>query len=339
VDNNLTAIIKNYIRQAGPMDVGTYMEYCLTHPEFGYYITQSPFGTKGDFVTAPEVSQLFGEMIGIFFQQKFIEMGEPEHIHIVECGAGRGALMRDILRVITPYINVSVHIVEVSHALRDVQRATIARDDITFHSDFETLPDGGSLFIVGNEFLDAIPIRQAICVDGKWHEHVIGIVDDQLSFVVGNILPSDHLPAPEKEKIYEFSPQRESIHRALCERIKAQGGLLLWVDYGFEAGSNAASLQGIKDHKYKNVLEDCGVSDISSLVDFEALLRVTPDDLKVAGVVTQAKFLRECGIAIRYDVLCKQNPEQEKDILSGYHRLMDDDQMGSLFKVLAVSKS
>ncbi len=343
MSNKLLNIIKQHIQTSGPMDVATFMDYCLTHPEYGYYTSKKesgrdPFGVTGDFVTAPEISQLFGEMVGVFIRNFYEQMDSPPDIHLVECGAGRGTMMRDILRVISPHINVSIHIIEVSRTLREIQKQTIGRDDISWHDNFETIPHDAPLIVVGNEFLDAIPIHQAINVNDNWFEHCIGLVNDELNFVQGAPLIAKNLPDPRGRKIYEFSPRRESIHLNICERIKSQKGLLLWIDYGFEHGENKASLQAIKAHKHVDVLYDLGMCDLTSLVDFESLVDVTPDGLVISDIATQSEFLKYCGIDVRCKNLCKQNPQDSDTILSGYHRLIDHDQMGSLFKVLAVSK-
>jgi NADH dehydrogenase [ubiquinone] 1 alpha subcomplex assembly factor 7 len=336
--NELEQIIKNYIAEHGMMRMDDFMHHCLANLVHGYYNTRDPFGAGGDFITAPEISQLFGEMIGIFFRQIYEDMGAPEIINLVECGAGRGTMLRDMLRVLCPKIKVNVHIVEMSKPLRAIQTQTIGRDDIVFHDSLETLPDNAPLFIVGNEFLDAIPVRQAIAVNGKWYEHGVGLVNDKLAFVTGAQLNFIKHAPQNDGNIFEFSEGRDSIHKDLCQKIAASRGVLLWIDYGFDAGQNTASVQAVKAHKYANILENIGQADISSLVDFERLIAITPPDLNVSGVITQKEFLKNCGIDIRRDMLIENNPNKADDILSGYHRLMDDDQMGALFKAMTVMK-
>ena len=336
--NELLNLVKQHIKIKGAMDMACFMEYCLAHPQYGYYASRDPFGVQGDFVTAPEISQLFGEMIGIFFRQIHGQMGCPEPIHIVECGAGRGSMMRDMLRVIKPHIKCTVHIVEISKSLRQIQKETIKDDDIIWHDTIETLPHDAPIFIVGNEFLDAIPTRQAIAHNGEWYEHCISLHNDELVFVLGAKLQSPELPAAKDGEFFEFSPIREQIHQDLSTRVEQQKGVLLWIDYGFDKGMNTKSVQGMKDHKYTNILHDIGRADISSLVDFEKLAMITSKNLQISGVMKQGDFLRECGIEIRKNMLIEKNPEHKDIILSGYHRLIDDEQMGTLFKALAVVK-
>jgi NADH dehydrogenase [ubiquinone] 1 alpha subcomplex assembly factor 7 len=339
MNNNLFLILKKIIEAKGAIDMGAFMELCLGHPEHGYYMNCKPFGVKGDFTTAPEISQLFGEMIGIFFTQLYEQMGKPERIHLIECGAGRGTMMRDMLRVISPRLPVMPHIIEFSEQLRAEQKQTIKRNDVIWHDDYSTLPTDAPLLIVGNEFLDALPTRQAIAYDNAWYEHCVLMIDQKLSFVRGQKLDAKNLPSADKDgRIFEFSPIRESIHVALCEKILKQKGALLWIDYGFETGNNCASIQALRNHKYVSILEDVGRADISSLVDFEALVDVTPRGLTVGGIISQAEFLKGCGIDLRLQTLCEKNPKDKQTLEQGYHRLMNTKEMGQLFKVLGVVK-
>lgn len=334
--DELLNLIKSHIRTKGAMDMATFMEYCLAHPTHGYYATRDPFGVKGDFITAPEISQLFGEMIGIFFRHVYETLGRPASVHIVECGAGRGSMMRDLLRVIKPHVPAQIHIVEISKSLRQIQKETIQDDGIIWHESINSLPDDAPLFIVGNEFLDAIPTRQAIAHNGEWFEHCISLRDDELIFSMGAKLQSPELPEAINGRIFEFSPLREQIHLELLKRIEAQKGALLWIDYGFDKDQNTASVQGVRDHKYASILHEIGRVDISSLVDFEKLALITPAGLFTIGLMGQGDFLRSCGIEARKDMLVEKNPEHKDIILSGYHRLIDDEQMGTLFKTLAI---
>jgi SAM-dependent MidA family methyltransferase len=337
--NNLLPVLKKIIEAKGAIDMGAFMELCLGHPEHGYYMNCEPFGAKGDFTTAPEISQLFGEMIGIFFTQIYEQMGKPNHVHLVECGAGRGTMMRDMLRVVSPRLPVSVHIVEFSKQLRAEQKQTINRDGVIWHDDISSLPTDAPLFIVGNEFLDALPTRQAIAHEGAWYEHCVSMIGEELAFVRGQTLDAKNLPSADKDgRIYEFSPIRESVHMALCEKILKQKGVLLWIDYGFETGINCASIQALRNHKYVSILEDVGRADISSLVDFERLVEVTLQGLIVGGIISQAEFLKGCGIDLRLQTLCEKNPKDKQTLEQGYHRLMDTKDMGQLFKVLGVVK-
>lgn len=338
-ENALEHFIKQYINEHGPINMATFMEMALAHPVHGYYRTKDPFGVTGDFITAPEISQLFGEMIGIYFYNFYKNLPDGQKIYLVECGAGRGTMMRDILRVLKNKVPCDVHIVELSQKLRAIQQATIGNDcPIIFHDTIETLPQDFPMLIVGNEFLDAIPTRQAIAIGGAWYEHGVGIVNGNLSFVVGAKLSAANLPPlKNNNQIFEFSPAREGIHETLCDRILKQKGLLLWIDYGFDRGGNTGSVQAVRDHKYTNILHDIGCADISSLVDFEVLKNKTPPILNVDGVATQSDFLKACGIELRKDILIQKNPDHAQTILSGYHRLIDADQMGTLFKVLGVS--
>ena len=337
MSNNLLDIIKTLISLNGPISVANYMDLCLGHPEFGYYRRRDPLGVAGDFITAPEVSQLFGEMVGIWAADMIIKLGNPKKIILCELGPGRGTLMKDVLRVLSslPNLNIDVHLVEISETLREKQKAALG--NVNWHEDLESLPADAPVIFIANEFFDALPFRQAVGTRGGWQEAVIGIQDDKLAFGLGGILAGDDMPDAEPGRVFEFSQIREDVWANILSRIDNQTGAILAIDYGYLNPTFGGSFQAVKNHKYANVLENPGEQDLTSHVDFSILKRLA-DGLQVDHFTTQGEFLKAMGIEIRAEKLSQSNPSSSESIMAGLKRLIDKDQMGDLFKVIAVSK-
>ena len=236
--------IQQLIGTNGPISVADYFSICLADPEHGYYKTRNPFGRAGDFVTAPEVSQLFGEMIGVFLVHAWQQHGAPGSVRLVEIGPGRGTMMADMLRVVAKLApdlhgNMSVHLVETSERLRGVQKETLGTfaERVAWHDGFDEIPPGFVL-LVANEFFDAIPIRQFVKTPEGFRERVVGLdPDGDLTFAAGvagidvDLLPPQHRSMP-SGTIHEISPAREAVMAAICERLNAGGGTALVIDYG-----------------------------------------------------------------------------------------------------------
>ncbi|MCB9983218.1 MAG: SAM-dependent methyltransferase [Rhodospirillales bacterium] len=322
----LEEIIEQKIRDDGPMSIGAYMALALGHSAHGYYMKQDPFGRSknygGDFVTAPEVSQLFGEMIGVWAADLWMQMGRPERLALVECGPGRGTLMADLLRATSGvdgfHEAVHVHLVEMSPVLREKQREALGGYDVVWHEDFESVQDDAPLIVIGNEFLDALPFEQYI---GGVQRTVDLRADGRLCFV------------PEDGEVVERAPVREGFVQQVCERIKAQGGAALFIDYGHMKSGVGDTFQAIKGHEYVDVLSHIGDADLTSHVDFEALQKGV--DIGICGPVCQGDFLRALGIGLRTRTLMqKAEGKQALAIEKGLHRLVDSDQMGVLFKAV-----
>lgn len=338
MSNKLHDLIVRQIEIGGPMTVAAYMDLCLAHPEWGYYRCKDPIGGKGDFTTAPEISQLFGEMIGIWVADLWIRLKNPSKLILCECGPGRGTLMKDILRVARQvsglYDVLSVHLVETSDVLIEKQKALLDAK-IEFHASLETLPSDAPIIILGNEFLDALPFRQLVRMKSAWQERVIGLQDGKLVFGLGGQVDGSDLPSAEEGEIFEFSPVRDAVWLEMMGRVKQQGGAALMIDYGYVARPKVSTFQAVRDHSYADVLENPGEHDLTSLVDFSRLKELA-QDVGVDGPITQGAFLKNMGIEIRAQKLAELNPDKRDDIYSGLKRLTHRDDMGELFKVIAV---
>jgi len=335
----LEAEIRRIIETDGPISVADYMRLCLGHPQHGYYVTRDPLGARGDFITAPEVSQMFGELIGAWAAAVWQQMGAPREVSLVEFGPGRGTLMADALRAAKAMPEfadaLSVHLVEMSPALREAQQAKLGA--VTWHSQIEDVPEGPCITIA-NEFVDALPVDQLVKGRDGWHMRMVGVVDDHLAFVVSpDALPGrTEIEAP-SGAILESRHDRPVA--LLARRIAGHGGAALVIDYGHAATGFGDTLQAVRGHRYADPLAGPGESDLTTQVDFAALARTARRaGAQAQGPITQGDFLRRLGIAQRATRL-KQNasPQQAADIDSGLARLTAADQMGALFKVLAIA--
>jgi NADH dehydrogenase [ubiquinone] 1 alpha subcomplex assembly factor 7 len=335
----LEAEIHRIIAFDGPIPVADYMRLCLAHPKYGYYVTRDPLGPLGDFTTAPEISQMFGELIGAWAAAVWRQMGAPR-LNLVELGPGRGTLMADALRAekAIPEFRAatSIHLVETSPVLRTLQEKTLGADTPTaWHQRVEDLPDGPTIAIA-NEFVDALPVDQLVKDGDGWHLRMVGLVDDRLSFVVS----PDRVPGREDDApagaILEL--RRDQPFAWLARRIAQHGGAALIIDYGHVASGFGETLQAVRGHKFADPLSEPGQADLTTQVDFAALARTARrEGASAHGPVTQGDFLRRLGIAQRAARL-KQNatPQQAADIDAALARLTAPDQMGELFKVLAI---
>ncbi|MEM5473947.1 class I SAM-dependent methyltransferase [Hoeflea sp. AS60] len=345
--------IRNLIAQTGPIKVSDYFAMCLADPDHGYYQTREPFGESGDFTTAPEISQLFGEMIGVFLVQAWQVQGAPEQVRIVEIGPGRGTLMSDALRVIARlapelYASATVHMVETSERLRNVQRQTLVRmkQRITWHDAFEEIPAGFTL-MVANELFDAIPIRQFVKTPHGFYERMVGLDDKgALTFGLGpdgldiSLLPIDEDRIPNGE-IFEISPARSAVMQAVAAKIVSDGGTALTIDYGHLITGFGDTLQAVHQHEFDPPLARPGESDLTSHVDFQVLA----DAARAAGAhvhrpVTQGDFLVGLGIVERAGALgTGRDTLTQATISDAVNRLAGEGEgrMGALFKVLAIS--
>ncbi|MDY0030196.1 MAG: SAM-dependent methyltransferase [Pseudobdellovibrionaceae bacterium] len=337
----LKDVIIDHIVAQGPMSIETYWTLCLSHPEWGYYIKQDPLGAAGDFTTAPEISQLFGEMIGIWAAEHWTRLGSPSKIHLVECGPGRGTLMSDLLRIarLVPGFDdaLHIHLVETSPALRAKQKVALDAWRVAWHDDLTSLPDDAPVLIIGNEFLDALPIRQYVRDRGGWRERVIGVSQDRTSLVFGmggQVLGLDFPEAKEGE-IFEFSPVREAVYHAVVRRMAIQGGAVLMIDYGHDSSFCGDTFQAVLKHQYVDVLQHQGNADLTSHIDFARLKSYTLNEKIKVTISTQKDFLVRHGAVERAGHL-KRNAtlSQVKDIDAALHRLLDGSQMGVMFKVL-----
>ena len=348
----LEDILIERIRDDGPLGIGEYMELALGHPEHGYYMRRDPFGVQGDFVTAPEISQMFGELLGLWAWVSWMIAGSPSSVNLVELGPGRGTLMADMLRA-APLIEgfadaIDVHLVETSPVLRDMQAEKLAAaglaDGPHWHRAFADVPEG-PLIVIANEFFDALPIEQYFHAGDYWCPRRVDIKPDGdgLCFVLlppydAPDLPPGLLDAP-PDVMVEVSPASLDIAGDIARRIAEDGGAALFVDYGHAESGAGETLQAVKNHQYHDPLADPGEADLTAHVDFGAMAqRVFASGARALGPVTQGDFLRALGIVDRTQALAANaTPEQAEDIEQALTRLTDEGEMGELFKVMAVT--
>ncbi|OQM76869.1 class I SAM-dependent methyltransferase [Manganibacter manganicus] len=346
----LGARIARQIQATGPISVSDYMAMCLFDPADGYYTTREPFGEHGDFTTAPEISQMFGELIAIWLYQTWDALGRPTPLTVAEIGPGRGTLMKDMLRTferLDPSFTgaITVALIETSPQLTEVQKATLSQTKATpsWHTTIETLPDA-PLLIVGNELFDAIPIRQFVRTESGWRERMVALDSQgQLAFFSGagsldpSLLPADACNAA-SGAIVELAPARTAMMTAIAVHIAAKGGAALFPDYGYTAPGVADTLQAVRRHRYENVLANPGEADLTAHVDFAALAAAANNQKLSTHLTTQGEFLLAMGLLERAGSLGAHADETGRDeIRAAVERLAAPQGMGELFKILAVS--
>jgi NADH dehydrogenase [ubiquinone] 1 alpha subcomplex assembly factor 7 len=332
------AEISGLIAAEGPIPLARFMGIANAH----YYATRDPFGAGGDFVTAPEISQMFGELIGLALADLWQRAGEGP-VAYVELGPGRGTLAVDALRAMgSADFAPPVHFVETSPVLRAAQQERV--ENATWHETIETLPDDVPLLIVANEFFDALPIRQFIATIMGWREQMVegdGSDGDGFALVPGKMLMDSliprHLLDADPGGVFELNAEAITLVGALARRLAVQGGALLIVDYGHDGSRHGDTLQAVRAHAYADPLVKPGSSDLTAHVDFLALeAAATAAGARVNGPVEQGQWLIALGISDRSAALARQSPARANDIASAYRRLTHPDEMGQLFKVLAV---
>jgi NADH dehydrogenase [ubiquinone] 1 alpha subcomplex assembly factor 7 len=340
--NQLGRHLAERIRLHGPLSIADYMAAALGHPEWGYYISRDPFGGQGDFITAPEVSQMFGELIGLWCAERWRAMGAPERFILAELGPGRGTLMADALRAgaaVAGFAEAAeVHLVETSPVLRSAQKEALSSISLTWHDRITDLPPGPMLAIA-NEFFDALPIRQFQHQGDGWHERMVGLRDGGLCLALNpSATPGRVIAGASPGAIAEISPARAAVVAELTQHITTDGGAALIIDYGYLESTSGDTLQAMRDHDYAGVFDAPGEVDLTAHVDFQALAAAAHEQGGgVSGPVSQAEFLNRLGIATRADHLLRSATEaQGHDIAAAVHRLTGRDRMGELFKVMAV---
>ncbi|VAW14682.1 SAM-dependent methyltransferase, MidA [hydrothermal vent metagenome] len=342
--------IRLQIKTHGPISLATYMSLCLTHPQKGYYKTADPLGASGDFITAPEISQMFGEMLGAWVLLQWHILGTPDHFDLVELGPGRGTLIADAIRVIAhdPKALGACNIVllETNPVLIELQRQKLAPLTPRWITEIaeinKTGGDNRPLIILANEFFDALPIRQFQFQDTNWHEREIGLKDNKLVWGLSPTpLPASILPTgttnPSEGEIREVSPLGQKTIASLAQILNSNSGAMLIVDYGYEQTRAGNSFQAVSSHKYADPLADPGQSDLTAHVDFAALIRAAENQGARAYLSgSQKSFLSEMGIKQRAEKLIQSNPERADSIKTDLERLIDPSQMGELFKTMTI---
>lgn len=339
----LLAILAREIRADGPIGLDRYMALCLGHPLHGYYTGRDPFGRGGDFVTAPEISQMFGELVGAWSAAVLSLMSASTpgaRPCLVELGPGRGTLMADALRALRAAgASFDLHLVETSPSLRRIQAERLADAAPTFHDSVASLPDA-PLLVLANEFFDALPARQFVRTDRGWCERRVGLTDAGGALAFGlDPEPDPRLTAPAPEgAVLTLPSQGLAVMRDLGRRLVARGGALLVIDYGHDRPGFGDTFQAVAGHRFADPLSRPGEADLTLHVDFGALARAAgAEGLAVHGPVTQRDFLLALGLAARAERLkARATPDQARAIDAAALRLTDPDPrgMGALFKVL-----
>lgn len=345
--------IRRHIQMHGPMPLAEYMTLCLTHPEHGYYTTGNPVGGRastqrqsGDFITAPEVSQMFGELLGVWCMEMWQALGAPSAFNLVEIGPGRGTLMADLLRVsgALPGFKSACHVrlIEVSPSLSEQQSLALSSAaNITWMRDIDDL-EARPTIILANELLDALPFRQW-CKNGEdWFERAVGLIDDQLTFVLRpNRLDEQDLPPEHAERpqatLFETAPAREALVARVAALLKQNTGAALFIDYGHLRSGFGDTFQAVRDHAYVDPLTELGKTDLTSHVDFAPLCAVAEaNGCVVPQPTTQGEFLLSLGLLERAGALGTDRNETVQNALrQAVERLAGPSQMGELFKVMA----
>lgn len=342
----LMKIIAAKIAAQGSISLMEYMDLALAHPDHGYYRKYDPLGARGDFVTSPEISQIFGEMIGVWVAEMWRQMGGGP-LRLVELGPGRGTLMADLLRATKKqgefHDSITVHMVETSPVLANAQYMALRHmhERIDWLDSIDEIPEG-PMIVVANEFFDALPIRQYVMEDGSMRERRVRMNDEgALEYVLG---PAGLSLAKSGQKIadgtvIENNPAARSIMHQLAERMANEGGAALIIDYGYLGDAHHDTLQAVKAHAYHPVLKDPGEADLTAHVDFLSLANIAAEHgLYVSPLLTQGQFLHAMGGDVRLKMLSERvEPEQKTALQEAYTRITSPQAMGELFKVLAVS--
>lgn len=343
-------ILKAYIADKGMMSISEFMQICLSHPTHGYYMRSEVFGAQGDFTTAPEISQMFGELIGLWLVDCIDKLPASDSYNLIELGPGRGTLMADILRSMTKFkskFKLNIHMVEMSEKLVEMQREKLQEfgADIIWHNNLDELKvnlNQAPCLFVANEFFDALPISQYEYLDNAWYERMVGVKDGKIASSLSMQSVTPKLPDILKDRmadgaIYEDSPASLFYLSKIIDILKANQGVALIVDYGHDGHGFGDSLQSVKQHKFTQIFDNLGTQDITAHVNFTALKQFAEaQNVSANPVVAQAKFLSDLGINIRAQMLIRKNPEQELQIAEALNRLVGETEMGNLFKVLCI---
>jgi len=353
--------IYQHIMQTGPISVADFMTMALYDPQYGYYRVKDPLGKQGDFTTSPEISQIFGEIIGIWIAATWQQLGSPSPVTLVETGPGRGTLMADILRATKKlpnfHNNLHVCLLEINERLIQEQQATLeplrnSLENLSWHSSIDKVPNDTPVIFIGNEFFDALPIHQFVKTNEGWRERMINCKPSSqtLEFALS---PPVSLPKILHKKtikkiqeaplgaVYEYCPTAIDITTQISERIAEHNGAALFIDYGYYENQLNDTFQAVKKHQYHCPLSDIGEADLTAHVDFSTLANTASQyNIRAQGNCTQKDFLHMMGIDLRSSALMQQaNKKQQQDITTAVTRLTSPTQMGTLFKCLALTHS
>ena len=333
---DLAETFRRLIARTGPISLAHYMGESNAR----YYNSRDPLGQAGDFITAPEISQIFGELIGLWLADIWTRAGKPDPVNYVELGPGRGTLAVDALRAASRFgFEPIVHFVEGSESLRALQRSAVPHAH--HHGDLETLPDDAPILFVANEFFDALPIRQLVKTEHGWRERMVALNDEEFVLTAGTTPMDAALPDAmcelETGSVVETCPAASAIAGEIADRLVRQGGAALVIDYGYRELTPGETLQALRAHEKVGFFDHPGESDLTAHVDFEALGNAARHHgAMVMGVEDQGQWLSNLGFDARTGALTRQSPENAEKLARQRERLISPDQMGQLFKVMGI---
>ena len=333
---SLKARLAAQIAASGPLTIAQYMQACLYDPQDGYYATRPALGEAGDFITAPLVSQMFGEMVGLWAVETWRGLGSPSPFRLVEAGPGDGTLMSDILRaarLVPEFLEAcDLWMIEISEPLMRAQMARLADAPVTptWAAQISDVPPGAPVILIANELLDCLPARQFVQSESGWVERLVGKdLEDELTFVLSG-------PAVAGAMVMEVSPGQEAFGSAAGEMIRRETGAALLIDYGRTEPGFGDTFQALSGHQKVGPLDEPGAADLTVHVNFPAVLDAARAEGCATRVTTQGEFLRRLGIEYRAAALVKSRPDREETLRRQIHRLVAPDQMGDLFKAAVI---
>lgn len=336
----LTDILLAQIKRSGPITIAEYMTQCLLHPAHGYYTTHHPLGAVGDFVTAPEISQMFGEMLGLCLAQAWMDQDAPARFTLAELGPGRGTLMTDVLRATQGvsgfHAAAEIVLVEASPSLQAVQAKTLDGYEVEWAATITDVPDQ-PLFLIANEFFDCLPIRQFIRTDYGWQEQMVGAANDALGFILAAQTPVALFEDAPLGTVLETCPSAVAITAEVARIIGAHRGAALLLDYGDWVPS-ADTFQAVQNHKKTDPLKACGASDLTAHVNFKSLAQAAGQYAQVSSITAQGVLLERLGMTTRAQALAENlQGDALENHIAAHRRLTHPDEMGHLFKALAIT--
>ena len=348
--NPLEKIIQKKVKEKGPIALSEYMSLALTHPLYGYHMKKDPLGRNGDFITAPEISQVFGELIGLWAASTWKQMSKPQLTHLIECGPGRGTLMGDFLRATKLMANfrstINLHLLETSPVLKKRQQGLLKTSSPAWHKNMRTVPPGPTI-LIANEFLDSLPVQQVMKTTNGWVERLIGLKNDKLVFVEGKPIKTEQLISwniPINAKvgaIFEISHSNIEFAEQVCTRLDYNSGYALIIDYGYWESNGMETFQGVRKHSFADPMACPGDIDLTTHVNFGVLASYVRDrGHTAAGPISQATFLKRLGVRERTKLLIRNAPQTKAaQIAAGTERLTDPKQMGKLFKAMVIMRN
>lgn len=333
----LATIFHRLIANTGPISV----QYYMGESNARYYASRDPLGGGGDFVTAPEISQMFGELVGLWLADVWMRAGRLEPVHYVELGPGRGTLARDALRSAKRFgLEPQVHFVEASPTLKALQLEAVPQAH--WHSDVSSLPSNGPILLIANEFLDALPIRQLVMTEQGWRERMVTVHEGALVGIAGERPMDAAVPQTlrdaEPGTLIETCPGAAAVVYELAGRLVEQGGAALFIDYGHDVARTGSTLQAVRAHRKVDAFAQPGEADLTAHVDFATLANVALSrGCRWLGTKGQGAWLRALGIEARAQSLARSSPQHAEAITEAMERLVGDEQMGTLFKVMGLA--